>query len=51
VALTRSIADLKSTLQRLNPTENESEYNQAFASLIALEAQKTIQREISAGEL
>ena len=51
VALTRSIADLKSTLQRLNPTENVDEYNQAFASLIALEAQKTIQREISAGEL
>ena len=51
VALTRSIADLKSTLQRLNPTENVDEYNQAFASLIALEAQKTVQREISAGEL
>jgi DNA primase len=51
VALSRSIADLKSTLQRLNPTENVEEYNQAFASLIALEAQKTIQKEISAGEL
>ncbi|MTA05034.1 MAG: DNA primase, partial [Actinobacteria bacterium] len=51
VALTRSIVDLKSTLQRLNPTENVEEYNQAFASLIALEAQKTIQKEISAGEL
>ena len=51
VALTRSIADLKSTLQRLNPTENVEEYNQAFATLIALEAQKTIQKEISAGEL
>ncbi len=51
VALTRSIADLKSTLQRLNPTESVEEYNQAFATLIALEAQKTIQKEISAGEL
>ena len=37
VAISRSIADLKSSLQRLNPVENEQEYNAAFAALVALE--------------
>ena len=37
VAISRSLADLKSSLQRLNPVENEQEYNAAFASLVALE--------------
>ena len=31
VAISRSIAELKSSLQRLNPVENEIEYNAAFA--------------------
>ena len=35
--ISREIAELKSSLQRLNPVENEQEYNQAFASLVALE--------------
>ncbi len=38
VGISRAIADLKSSLQRLNPVENEQEYNQAFASLVALES-------------
>ena len=37
VAISRSIAELKSSLQRLNPVENEQEYNAAFAGLVALE--------------
>ena len=37
VGIPRAIAELKSSLQRLNPVENEQEYNQAFASLVALE--------------
>ncbi len=37
VGISREIAELKSSLQRLNPVENEQEYNQAFASLVALE--------------
>jgi DNA primase len=37
VAISRSIAELKSSLQRLNPVENEQEYNAAFAALVALE--------------
>jgi len=38
VGISRAIAELKSSLQRLNPVENEQEYNQAFASLVALES-------------
>lgn len=38
VAISRSIAELKSSLQRLNPVENEQEYTAAFTSLVALEA-------------
>jgi DNA primase len=37
VGISRAIAELKSSLHRLNPVENEQEYNQAFASLVALE--------------
>ena len=37
VAISRSIAELKSSLQRLNPVENEAEYTAAFTSLVALE--------------
>jgi DNA primase len=37
VAISRSITELKSSLQRLNPVENEQEYNAAFAALVALE--------------
>ena len=37
VAISRAIAELKSSLQRLNPVENQQEYNAAFAGLVALE--------------
>jgi DNA primase len=37
VAISRSIAELKSSLQRLNPVENEVEYTEAFSTLVALE--------------
>ena len=37
VGISRAIADLKSSLQRLNPVENEQEYTAAFTSLVALE--------------
>ena len=40
VGISRAIAELKSSLQRLNPVENEQEYNQAFASLVALETSR-----------
>jgi DNA primase len=38
VGISRSIAELKSRLQRLNPVENGEEYNAAFAELVGLEA-------------
>ena len=38
VGISRSIAELKSRLQRLNPVENGEEYNTAFAELVGLEA-------------
>lgn len=40
VGISRAIAELKSRLQRLNPVENEDEYNAAFAQLVGLEAQR-----------
>jgi DNA primase len=51
VAITRSITELKSTLQRLNPVENEAQYTETFATLVALESAKRAQREIAVGEL
>lgn len=51
VLVSRKIADLKSSLQRLNPVENEAQYNAAFAELVALETQKRGLHELSIGSL
>ena len=50
VALSRSIAEIKSTLQRLNPVENEALYQETFASLVAMEAARRTQKELAVGE-
>jgi len=50
VALSRSIAEIKSTLQRLNPVENEALYQETFASLVAMEAARRTQKELAFGE-
>ena len=50
VALGRQIAEIKSTLQRLNPVENPVEYNETFAALVAREAERRSQKEIALGE-
>ena len=50
VALGRQIAEIKSTLQRLNPVENPAEYNETFAALVAREAERRSQKEIALGE-
>ena len=47
VAVTRSIAEIKSTLQRLNPMENESEYGKIFEELVQLEVKKRALHEAS----
>ena len=51
VAISRSIAELKSNLQRLNPVENEIEYNTAFAALVALETTRRSLHDLALGSL
>ena len=51
VALSRSIAEIKSTLQRINPTENEVQYNETFGALVAMEAERRVQKDAALGEL
>lgn len=51
VAISRSIAELKSSLQRLNPVENEIEYNSAFSALVALESARRSLHDLALGSL
>lgn len=51
LAATRRITALKSTLQRMNPVEQVTDYNRAFGELIALEQHKRELREAAIGEL
>jgi len=51
VAISRSIAELKSSLQRLNPVENEIGYNAAFAQLVALESARRNLHDLALGGL
>lgn len=51
VAISRSIAELKSSLQRLNPVDNEIEYNAAFAQLVALESARRSLHELALGSI
>jgi DNA primase len=50
VALSRSIAEVKSSLQRLNPVENEAEYNRIFTDLVAMESKRRNLKEMALGE-
>jgi DNA primase len=51
VGISRSIAELKSRLQRLNPVENGEEYNAAFAQLVGLEAARRTLHDEAVGTL
>jgi DNA primase len=51
VSVSRAIAELKSGLQRLNPVENEAEYNAAFAQLVALESTRRTLHDLALGGL
>jgi DNA primase len=42
---------LKSSLQRLNPVENEAEYNAAFATLVSLESTRRGLHDLAVGGL
>ena len=50
VALSRSIAEIKSTLQRLNPVENHAQYQEIFGQLVGMEAARRVQKELALGE-
>ena len=47
VALSRSIAEVKSALQRLNPVENEAEYNEIFTELVSMESKRRQMKELA----
>ncbi len=51
VTMSRAIAELKSTLQRLNPVENDSEYTALFTDLVALESARRTLHDLAIGEL
>jgi DNA primase len=51
VAITRTIAEIKSKLQRLNPVENADEYQAIFTELVGMEGKKRAQKELAVGEL
>ena len=50
VALGRSIAEIKSTLQRINPIEEEARYTQIFTELVGQEALRRAQKDLALAE-
>ena len=50
LALGRQIAEIKSTLQRINPVEEEARYTEIFTALVAQEALRRAQKEIALAE-
>lgn len=51
LSATRAIRELKSRLQRLNPVDNQGEYNRLFGELVALEQHRRVLRERAMGDL
>jgi DNA primase len=51
VTQSRAIAELKSTLQRLNPLTHEAEYTSLFTDLVKLEAARRTLHDLAVGEL
>lgn len=51
VALSRKIAEVKSTLQRINPLTNEAEYTALFTDLVSLEAARRVLHDLALGEI
>ncbi|MGW0480977.1 DNA primase [Nonomuraea sp. NPDC003214] len=48
-AVDRAIAQVKSRIQRLNPVDEQQEYNRLFGELVALEQQRRVLRDRAAG--
>lgn len=51
VTLSRNIAEVKSTLQRINPLTHEAEYTALFTDLVALEAARRVLHDLALGEI
>lgn len=51
VAMSRAIADMKSTLQRLNPLTQEIEYTTLFTDLVSLENTRRTMHDLALGDL
>jgi DNA primase len=51
LAVSRQISTLKSRLQRLNPTEGQSDYNRTFGDLVALEQRRKALLDRASGAL
>ena len=51
VALSRDIAEIKSTLQRINPVDEAERYTEIFGALVAKEAQRRAQKDLAIGDL
>lgn len=51
VALSRRVAEVKSTLQRINPLTDEAEYTALFTELVTLEAARRVLHDLAVGEL
>jgi DNA primase len=51
VALSRTVAEVKSTLQRINPVTNEAEYTALFTELVSLEASRRVLHDLALGEI
>ncbi|GAA2416019.1 DNA primase [Nonomuraea africana] len=49
VAVDRAIHQAKTRMQRLNPVEEQAEYNKLFGELVALEQQRRVLRDRAAG--
>ncbi|GIH71119.1 DNA primase [Sphaerimonospora thailandensis] len=49
IAVGRAVTQVKSRLQRLNPVEEQQEYNRLFGELVALEQQRRVLRDRAAG--
>lgn len=51
LAIGRTIAEIKSKLQRINPVEEAESYNEIFQELMALERDRRILRDLAVGEI
>lgn len=51
MALGRRIAELKSTLQRINPLSDEAQYTALFTELVSLEASRRVLHDLALGEI